>query len=228
LAATIDPVTSPAALAAITASCALITAAVWLLGLPRLSEPAAAGDTEAKIPYADLARPRVAVIVALLSAAATWVAVTHVPVSALPPWLVLSTLGVALAAVDGYTTWIPARPTRWTWLLMAAAGAITPALGASWTDLIRMVAGAAGVGGLYLLLWAITRGGFGFGDVRYVPLVAAPAAAISIDTLITAMLAGTLLALAHGLWHHATHRPGLHPWAPALTLGPFIAAAAIS
>lgn len=218
--------TSSAALVAITASCALITAAVWLLGLPRLSEPTVAGETEAKIPYADLARPRVAAIVAAFSAAATWLAVSNVPISALPPWLVLSTVGVTLAAVDGYTTWIPARPTRWTWLLMAAAGAATLLLGASWTDLIRMVVGAAGVGGLYLLLWAITRGGFGFGDVRYVPLVAAPAAAISIDTLIAAMLAGTLLALGHGLWHHATHRTGLQPWAPALTLGAFVAAAA--
>ena len=217
--------TSPAALAAISASCALITAAVWLYGLPRLGEPAADGNTEGKIPYADLARPRVAAIVAVLSAADTLLDVNNVHVSALPPWLVLSTLGVALAGVDGYTTWIPARPTRWAWLLMAAAGAATVLLGANWTDLIRMAVGAAAVGGLYLLLWAITRGGFGFGDVRYVPLVAAPAAAISIDTLIAAMIAGTLLALGHGLWHHATHRTGLQPWAPALTLGAFVAAA---
>lgn len=219
------PVTSPAALVALTASCALITAAVWLFGLPRVSEPAAAGVTEAKIPYAVLARPRVAVVVAVCSAAATWVAIVNVPVAVLPPWLVLSTLGVALAAVDGYTTWIPAGPTRWAWLLMAAAGAVTLFLGASWTDLIRMVVGAAAVGGLYLMLWVLTRGGFGFGDVRYVPLVAAPAAAISIDTLLAALLAGTVLALAHGLWHHATHRRGLQPWAPALTLGAFAAAA---
>ena len=76
--------------------------------------------------------------------------------------------------------------------------------------------------------WVLTRGGFGFGDVRFVPLVAAPAAAVSVDTLLAALLIGTLLALVHGLWRHATHRSGWQPWAPALTLGAFVAAAAVA
>ena len=219
--------TSPAAAAALAAICGLVTAMLWLIGLPRVPEPADSDDSEVKLPYAALARPRAAALVAVLSAAAAWIAATHVPPAALPPWLVLSTLGVALAAVDGFTTWIPARPTRWTWLVMAAAGAGTLLLGASWTDLLRMVVGAAAAGLLYLGLWVLTRGGFGFGDVRFVPLVAAPAAAVSVDLLLAALLTGTVLALVHGVWRHVTRRSGWQPWAPTLTLGAFIAAAAM-
>ena len=220
--------TSPAA-AALAAACALVAATFWLIGLPRVPEPADGDDgSEVKVPYAALAQPRAAALVAVFSAAASWVAATHVPVAALPPWLVLSTLGVALAAVDGFTTWIPAEPTRWTWLVMAAAAASCLLVGAGWTDLLRMVAGAGVAGLLYLVLWVVTRGGFGFGDVRFVPLVAAPAAAVSVDVLLAALLVGTSLALVHGLWRHARHRPGWQPWAPTLTLGTFIAAAAMA
>ena len=79
---------------------------------------------------------------------------------------------------------------------------------------------------MYLGLWVLTRGGFGFGDVRFVPLVAAPAAAVSVDVLLAALL-GTVLALVHGVWRHVTRRSGWQPWAPSLTLGAFIAAAAM-
>lgn len=217
---------SSAVSVALAAVCGLVTAVVWLIGLPRVPEPANGDVADGKVPYAALAGPRAAALVAVFSAAASWVAVTHVPVAALPPWLVLSTLCVALAAVDGFTTWIPAGPTRWTWLVMTAASAGTLLLGAGWTDLLRTVAGAVVAGLLYLGLWVLTRGGFGFGDVRFVPLVAAPAAAVSVDLLLAALLTGTVLALMHGVWRHLTHRPGWQPWAPSLTLGAFLAAAA--
>ena len=219
--------TSPSA-AALAAICGLVTAIIWLIGLPRVPEPADGDDADGKVPYAALARPRAAALVAVFSADASWIAAIHVPAAVLPPWLVLSTLGVALAAVDGFTTWIPAGPTRWTWLVMAAAAASSLLVGAGWTDLLRTVAGAVVVGMLYLVLWVLTRGGFGFGDVRFVPLVAAPAAAVSVDVLLAALLTGTLLALVHGLWRHVMHRPGWQPWAPTLTLGAFLAAAAVA
>lgn len=216
---------SPAWIVALTLGCALITGALWLTSLARLAEPETA---EAKMAYASLATPRLAALVGAFSAAASWVAVTNVPVPVLPVWLVLSTLGIVLAAIDGWTTWIPARLTRGTWLVMAAAVGSTRLLGLDWTGLVRTVAGAGAVGLLYLVLWIITRGGFGFGDVRYVPLVAAPAAAVGVDTVLATMLLGTLLALAQGVWRHATGQPGMQPWAPALALGAFLSAAALS
>lgn len=211
-------------IAALTLGCALITSALWMIGLPRLTEPDL-DPAEAKVTYASLATPRAAVLVGAFSAASSWTAVTNVPIATLPVWLVLSTLGLGLAAIDGWTTWIPARLTRIVWLVMAGAVASTRLLGLDWTDLVRTVVGAAAAGGLYLLLWIITRGGFGFGDVRYVPLVAAPAASVSIDTLIAAMLLGMVLALAHALVRLAGRRGGMQPWAPSLALGAFLGAA---
>ena len=216
---------SSAWIAALTVGCALITGVFWVISLVRLAEPDTAG---AKVAYASLATPRIAVLVAIFSAAASWVAVTNIPVPVLPVWLVLSTLGIVLAAIDGWTTWIPARLTRGTWLVMTAAVGSTRLLGLDWTGLVRTVAGAGAVGGLYLVLWIITRGGFGFGDVRYVPLVAAPAAAVSIDTLIAAVLLGTVLALAHALVRLVCRRGGMQPWAPSLAVGAFLSVAMLS
>jgi leader peptidase (prepilin peptidase) / N-methyltransferase len=209
-------VTSAALLICLTLGASVSTAAIWLLIVPRLREPT---TDEIKIVYGRLASAPLALVVAGFSAAATWTALTSAPVSAWPPWLVLSTLGIVLASIDGYTTWMPAGLTRWAWVAMVAAGMAMPLLGGSWTDTIRLVAGAVGAGLLYGLLWALTRGGFGFGDVRFAPLIAGPASAVSLDLLLATLLVGSLLATAHGLWHHLSHRPGLQPWAPALTIG---------
>src|SRR3954468_2349315 len=122
---TIDPAPVVAAVMAASASVAL-----WLVVLPRLMEPAA---SEAKIAYRRLATVRIGAIIAVLAAAATWLAWTALPVALRPPWLILSTLGVGLAAIDGYTTWMPASLTRWTWAVMGAGGIAMLPFGADWT-----------------------------------------------------------------------------------------------
>jgi hypothetical protein len=73
--------------------------------------------------------------------------------------------------------------------------------------------------GFYALLWLITRAGFGFGDVRYVPIVAAPTAALGWATLVSALVVGSVLALAHGTWLRVRGHAGLQPWAPSLVGG---------
>ncbi len=198
---------------------AAVTAAGWRLLLRRLPEPI---TTAPKRLYADLANPAITSVVAALSAMATWITLTEVAPAMWAPWLVLSSVGVILAAIDGLTTWIPAVTTRVAWGLMAIAGIAMLPAGGGWTDLARMAVGAAAAWLLFLAVWLVTRGGCGFGDVRFIPLTAAPAAAISIEALAVTMTAGALLALGHGLWHRLRRRPGLQPWAPAFTLGAFL------
>ncbi len=211
------PNTAAAAVAALVTAAA--AAALWLGVVPRLAEPV---TDEPKLTYRRMVTARTGLIVALFSAAAGWLTWARLPLEAQPPWSVLSTLGIVLAAVDGYTTWIPARLTRWTWAVMAVGGALMLPLGADWTDLVRMVLGAAAAGGLYGLLWLATKASFGFGDVRFVPIVAAPAAAISWSMLIATLVAGSLLVLAHGVWHRIRRHPRLQPWAPGLTIGAYL------
>lgn len=199
---------------------ALATAALWLRVLPRLPEPA---TEERKRPYAALATPRLAVVVAGLAAGGAVLAWARLPVVQQPVWVVLSIVGVCLAAVDGLTTWIPATATRWGWLAMAAAAPLMVLLGASWTDAGRAVAGGLAAGGLYGLVWLLTRGGFGFGDVRFMPLIGVASAATSWTFWFAALLVGSLLAVAHGLWRQVRRTGGVQPWAPSLLAGAYAA-----
>ena len=189
--------------------------------LPRLAEPATEED---KRPYASLTGRRETSLVFLAAAAAGAGATLLAPTESLPQWLVLATVGVCLAAVDGFTTWIPARPNRWAWLVMATGVAAAGGLaGASAADLARSLAGAAAAGAFYLGAWFITRRGFGFGDVRFVPLIGAATAATGWTTWYAGLACGSLLALAHAVARRLRHAPGLHPWAPGLLLGGFLA-----
>lgn len=193
---------------------------LWLLVLPRLPEPA---TDQGKRPYAALATAQLAVVVALAAAAGAGLAWARLPAAQQPVWMVLSIAGVTLAAVDGLTTWIPAAATRVAWLAMSAAAALTMLSGALWTDVGRTIAGGLAAGGLYGLVWLLTRGGFGFGDVRFVPLIGAASAASSWTMWFAALLAGSLLAVGHGLWRQVRHTDGLQPWAPSLLAGAYAA-----
>lgn len=206
----------PGAVVAILAG--VVAGVLWLVVLPRLHEPV---TEEEKRPYATLATIRLAVVVAGLAAAGVGLAWARLPVEQQPVWVVLSTVGVVLAAVDGLTTWIPAVATRWAWLAVAAASSLMTLLGASWADVGRTVAGGLVAGGLYGLVWLLTRGGFGFGDVRFVPLIGAASAAVSWQFLFAALLAGSLLAVGHGIWRWVRRTGGVQPWAPSLLLGAY-------
>jgi leader peptidase (prepilin peptidase)/N-methyltransferase len=206
--------------AATAVAAGLVAAALWRFLLPRLPEPVTDED---KRTYTSLTGRSETARVTLCAAVAGAASALLTPPVALPQCLVLATAGVCLAAVDGFTTWLPARPTRWAWLLMAAALAVSGVVGASWADMLRSLAGAAASGAFYLLAWFITRRGFGFGDVRFVPLIGAATAATGWTTWYAGLLCGSLLALAHALLRIRRHVPGAHPWAPGLLLGSYVA-----
>lgn len=206
--------------AAAAALAAVVAVTLWRFVLRRLPEP----DTdEGKRTYTSLTGRSETVRVAICAAAAGAASALLASPGALPQWLVLATAGVCLASVDGFTTWLPARPSRWAWLLMAAALAVSGVVGASWADVLRSLAGAVASGAFYLLAWFITRRGFGFGDVRFVPLIGAATAATGWTTWYAGLLCGSLVALAHALLRIRRRAPGLHPWAPGLLLGSYVA-----
>jgi leader peptidase (prepilin peptidase) / N-methyltransferase len=188
--------------------------------LRRLPEPAAG---EGKPRYADLATPRVVAGCALLAGAAVATAWLTGPLAIQPLWWVLSSLGVLLATVDALTTWLPLRLTQAAWGAMMVALLLTGALGAQGSTVLRAVTGAALAGLLYLGVWSLSRGGFGFGDVRFAPLVGTAAAAHSWSLLIWAMLLGSVLGALYGMLRLARRRTGPFPYAPAMLLGAYLA-----
>jgi len=197
--------------------CAVVTAPLLRL-LPEPAEP------DGKRRYRDLATPRFVLACSLCAAVAAAVSWATLPAALQPAWTVLAVGGVLLAAVDAVTTWLPLTLTRMTWVAMAVATLIGASLAGSWSMLLRAAGGAALAGAVYLLLWLLSRGGLGFGDVRYAPLLGASAAAQSWQLLVWALLAGSLLGAAVGLARLVARRPGGFPYAPTMLGGTYLAA----
>ena len=188
--------------------------------LRRLPEPVAG---QGKPRYADLASPRLVAGCALLAGVAVTMGWLTGPPAIQPLWWVLSSFGVLLAAIDALTTWLPLQLTQVAWLAMVVALLLSVPLGAPWSTVLRAVTGAVLAGLLYLVVWLLSRGGFGFGDVRFAPLVGAATAAHSWTLLIWAMLLGSVVGALYGMVRLARRRTGPFPYAPAMLLGAYLA-----
>jgi leader peptidase (prepilin peptidase) / N-methyltransferase len=188
--------------------------------LSALPEPV---DAPGKVSYRRLARPGFAVLSAVVSAAAVAGSLAVVPAGARPAWAVVGTCGVLLALIDASTTWLPLPLSQASWLLMALAILLGWPLSGDWRLALRALAGAAIAGALYLMVWLVTRGGFGFGDVRFAPLLGAASAACSWQVLVWALTLGTLAGGVQGLVRLIARRPGAFPYAPAMLAGSYLA-----
>lgn len=185
--------------------------------------PSPEAESEVKIAYQDLARPRFVLGCVVLAMSAAAIVVVQVPARLWPPWLVLCTLGVLLGCIDGATTWLPWRLTWPGWMAMLVAGFISVALGAGWLDLVRLV-GAGLIAWLwYLIVYLLTRRQLGLGDVWLAPLIGAPAGMISFTALYLALLLGALVGGLHGLVLLARGHRGAFPYAPSIIAGGFLA-----
>ena len=198
----------------------LTTAAATRPLLRWLREPADAPD---KPLYGELGSARFIAACGLVSAAAALTAWSTLPRPVQPMWWVLSSVGVVLAAIDARTTWLPLRLTQLGWGLMAVGALTVPLGGGTWRQILYAGVGAAVAGLLYLVVWTISRGGFGFGDVRFAPLLGAATAAHSWSLLWAALILGTLIGAAHGLVRLARRRPGGFPYAPSMLAGAYLA-----
>jgi leader peptidase (prepilin peptidase) / N-methyltransferase len=188
--------------------------------LRRLPEPVP-GD--GKPIYRDLGTTRFVLVCGALAGVATAISWLTVARYAQPMWSVLAILGVLLAAIDARTSWLPLLLTRIAWLAMAVAAVLAASLGGDVSVAVRSAAGAAIAGGLYLIVWLLSRGGFGFGDVRFAPLLGAPAAADSWTLLWWALLLGTVSGGIVGLLRLVRGRREGFPYAPSMLFGAYAA-----
>lgn len=188
--------------------------------LDRLPEPA---EGEGKPLYRDLGSTRFIAMTSALAAVGVTISWLSLGRPVQPLWWVLALFGVLLAAIDARTTWLPLILTRFAWLAMAVATLTAAALAADWGMLLRSCGGAAAAGGLYLIVWFAARGGFGFGDVRFAPLIGAATAAHSGHLLVWALLLGSLAGGLLGLYRLFRRRPGNFAYAPAMLFGGYTA-----
>ena len=174
--------------------------------LRRLPEPE---DADGKPRYADLATPRLVAGCAVSAGVAVTVGWVTAPPAIQPLWWVLSASGFcsppSTPAPPGCRSGSPRRP-GWPWrsaLLLAAARWVRGR-----PTVLRTVAGAALAGLPLPGGLAGARGGFGFGDVRFAPLVGAATAAPLCHLLIWALLLGSLLGAVYGMVRLARRRTG--------------------
>lgn len=200
---------------------ALLCAGVAVPVLQWLPEPE---EPDGKVAYRDLATPRFVLGCSLASAVAAAVAWATLPPPLQPLWTVLAVLGVLLAGVDAVTTWLPRSLTHATWAAMTVATLVGASLDDSWALLLRAGLGAGVAGGLYLAVWLVSRGGFGFGDVRFAPLLGAAAGAGGQELLLWALMAGALLGAGLGVVRLLAGRRGSFPYAPTMLAGAYLAA----
>jgi leader peptidase (prepilin peptidase)/N-methyltransferase len=106
---------------------------------------------------------------------------------------------------------------------MAIAALVSALLGGGIWIAGRAIVGAAIAGTLYLLVWLISRGGFGFGDVRFAPLLGAASAAGSWTLLWLTLLLGTVIGGVLGLLRLARGRREAFPYAPSMLIGAYAA-----
>jgi leader peptidase (prepilin peptidase)/N-methyltransferase len=191
--------------------------------LRRLPEPVDADQT--KIAYRNLASTRFSLACSALSMLGAVIMVATLPESSWPAWMVLNTCGVLLVAIDARTTWLPLRLTQAAWCLAVVAAGMGTVITADPALLLRPAVGAALAGGLYFLGWLITRGGFGFGDVRFAPVLGAAAASPSWALLLWTLVLGTLVGGVHGLVRLVRRRSGGFAYAPSMLAGAYLAAA---
>jgi len=124
--------------------------------------------------------------------------------------------------VDARTGYLPTVLMRVGWVLTAGGLIAATASTNDWQLLARAAGGALAATALFYTFHRI-GGGFGFGDVRLAPIVAAPAAALGWTTLAGALLLGGLLGVAWGLTWQALGRGKAFPYGPALVAGPYLA-----
>ncbi|GAA3709332.1 hypothetical protein GCM10022204_29480 [Microlunatus aurantiacus] len=189
---------------------------------PPAAASAAGTDPDRKVPYAALATRAFAAVVAALGAVTALAAALLAPPATLPGWLVLATFGVLLAAVDARTTWLPLPLTRPAWAATAIALALGAVLGGA-DLLLRGLAGFVLAGAVFGAVWWFSRGGFGFGDVRYAPLVGAATASVDWSVLAWALVLGSLVGALVGVGRLALGRRGAFAYAPAILAGAYLA-----
>lgn len=216
-------VTTPLLATVVTALTGLVVALGTRPVLRRLPEPAAV-EADEKPLYTDLGSLRFLAAAAGLAMLAQALAWTVLPRQVQPLWTVLALCGVLLALVDARTTWLPLPLTRSGWLLMALAVVIALPLGATLDDAVRTLAGAVLAGSFYFGVWRVTRGGFGFGDVRFAPLLGAATASQSWTLLLWGLSLGTLVGAVHASVRLVRRLSGGFPYAPSMLAGVYLAA----
>jgi leader peptidase (prepilin peptidase)/N-methyltransferase len=147
-----------------------------------------------------------------------WLALGLAEVSLWPILLPLTCLGALLGVIDARTTYLPLRLHYLTFGLVAAGIAIS----AAWRANPWVLAWAVGIGltatGVYALIWRLSNGQLGFGDVRLAGLLGAATGAVAPSLAVWTFLLGSVVG---AVWAIVARLRGIKefPYGPSMLLG---------
>jgi len=198
-------------LAALVALCCALSSGWLLRQLP-------APEEEPELRFTELDSTRLRVAVFALSFGLGWLALGLTTPVLWPIWAPLSGLGSLLALIDARTTFLPLRLHYLTLGLVTGGAVLSAWWRWDWTPL----AWAAGVGlgatALYWLVWRLSGGQLGFGDVRLAGLLGVATGATSPQVAFWCFLAGSVVG---AVWAIAVRLRGRQafPYGPSMLLG---------
>ena len=145
---------------------------------------------------------------------------------ALPAYLYLTAVAVALAAIDLDVQRLPDAIVLPSYVVGATLLGVAAVTDGAWDDAVRAVVGAAAMFGLYGLIRSVHPGGMGFGDVKTAGLVGMYLGWVSWSALAVGCFAGFLFGGTFGslllLVRRADRRTAV-PYGPHLLAGGFLA-----
>lgn len=143
--------------------------------------------------------------------------------SVLWSWVAFVVVGSVIAVIDAQTGFVPTVLAHTVLLLVIAGMFVAAATGGASVLRLGVAAACGAVSWLVFAgLWVATRGGIGFGDVRFIPSLALATAAHSVTLLFAALIVGTVIALCIGVLARWRGASGF-PYTPGLMLGALVA-----
>lgn len=212
-----------------TALCVTIGAAIVLMHaawlLPRLPEPLA--DPEEllhKTSYRSMASRRFIIGCTLVAIIPQAIAASQ-PLAQRAAWVVLGSSVLVLVLIDLRSTWLPRRMHWWCAGELALALLTGALLQPSQAPrlLLGALIGASAAGALFWVVWRLSRGGIGFGDVRLVTLLSAVAATGGQSRWWAMLFLGSLCGVCWGLLQRGLRHRREFPFGPSLWLGSYLA-----
>ncbi|HYY12494.1 MAG TPA: prepilin peptidase [Kineosporiaceae bacterium] len=143
----------------------------------------------------------------------------------LPAFLYLAAASVALAVIDLQTLRLPfwiVVPSWWAGAVLLGGAALLMGHGDA---AVRMLAGGVGYWALYRLVFALSGGKLGYGDVRLAGLLGGYLAWVGWGTLVAGVYAGTLVAGVAFSGLLLARRAGLKselPYGPPMIVGAWL------
>jgi leader peptidase (prepilin peptidase)/N-methyltransferase len=150
------------------------------------------------------------------------------PDAALPAFLYLAAISIALALIDLDVHRLPDAIVKPSWVVAPVLLAVPLVLDRDGGSALRAAIGAAAVFALYWVLWFVRPGGMGWGDVKLAPVLGLYLGYLSWGHLAFGSFAGFLLGGVVGVALMAAGRAGRKskiPYGPFMLAGVWTAVA---